>query len=296
MRVSRDNGTMLRFHKLLKHYEPLSNDANLRRLIRHLYADEYFHERLVDRGLGLNESELFDRMRERTYGSLIDAVFGSIAAGHGRASWGYKRASLASMTGDKVNEIFPHAKFVHIIRDAREVVLSMQHASLAILERSYHFAAKDWVAHVTRGLRVAEQIPRERLHEIRYEQFMEAPADVMIGILDFLGGGPDRDERAARIRAEIGSLVKSNNTAKWRQHMSDDSVKEIERVAGPLLAKLGYPVMFPEVSGKPIGKARLAYLHWDRLVKNITHAPLGGVIRYRVQVAKAWSRARRDKT
>ena len=292
MRVSRDNGTLIRFHGLLSHYEPLSDDANLRRLISNLYADHYIRQRLMGRGLALSQAELFKQVRERSYSGLVETIFQAIATERGKGSWGYKRASLARMSGSNVNDIFPQAKFVHIIRDGREVVLSMRAAARALLERSWHFGAVDWVSHVSLGKDVAARIGADRYMEIRYEHLMASPADVLVEILDFCGGGPDRDARAARIHAEVGDLVKGDNTEKWKSQMPAHAVRQVERVAGPLLQALGYTLRFPEVSGKPIGTLEHAYLRGQRAVLNLLGAPLNGLLQYRISVLAAKQRAR----
>jgi hypothetical protein len=292
IRLSRDNGTLVRFYNLLPHYEPLSNDANLRRLISNLYADHYIQERLRSRGLVLTEAQLFDRVQDRTYGGLIETIFGAIAAERGRTTWGYKRASLARMTGDSVNVLFPRARFVHIIRDAREVALSMNRASKTLLERTWHFGGADWVQHVSRGRDVASRIGADRYMEVRYEQLMADPAAVLIEILDFSGGGADRDARAARIRAEVPALVKTSNTDKWRTQLPEKGIRQVERVAGPLLQELGYPLMFPEVAGQPIGAAEMAWLRTQRAFANVVGAPLGNLWQYRMSIFKARQRAR----
>lgn len=292
IRLSRDNGTLVRYYNLLPHYEPLTDDANLLRLIKHLYADHYIQERLRNRGLVLTEEQLLAQVHERTYGGLIDAIFGAIAAQRGKSMWGYKRASLARMTGDSLNVLFPKAKFVHIVRDAREVVLSMGNASRTLLERTWHFGAVDWVGHVTAGRNVAPIIGKDRYLEVRYEQLMADPAEGLIEILDFAGGGADRDERAARIRAEMPALTKQDNTSKWRQQLPETGIRQVERVAGPLLQDLGYELMFPEVSGQPVGSAEMAWLRAQRLFSNVVGAPLGNLWQYRLSIFKARQRAR----
>jgi hypothetical protein len=290
--ICRDNGTMLRFHRILSHYEPLTDDANLRRLISHLYADHYFQERLVARGLKLTEAQVFDRIARRTYGGLIEAIFGAVAEGQGKAIWGYKRASFARVTGRHIEDLFPNAKFVHIVRDARDVVLSMRTSTDLLLERSWHFGALDWVSHVRTGQKIGRDLGPMRFFELRYERFMADPVAVLEEILDFCGGGPDRDARMTRIRAEIRGLVKSDNTEKWRKQVPADAIRLIERVAGPLLMELGYPVLNPEISGRKVGAAELARLHVDRLVRNLVHTNLGVMLRYRLEVIKAHRRAR----
>jgi hypothetical protein len=292
MRLSRDNGSLVRFYSLLSHYEPLSDDANLRRLIGNIYADHYIQERLRGRGLVVTEEQLFARVRERSYGGLIEAIFSAIAEERGRKAWGYKRASLARMTGDSVNVLFPRAKFVHIIRDGREVVLSMGKASKTLLERTWHFGGADWVEHVSRGREVAPKIGPDRYLEIRYERFMSAPADVLVEILDFCGGGADRDACVERIRREAPALTKQDNTSKWRQQLPEKGIRQVERVAGPLLQELGYELMFPEVAGQPIGAAEMAYLRAQRAFSNIVGTPLGNLWQYRMSIFKARQRAR----
>jgi hypothetical protein len=292
VRLSRDNGTLLRYHRLLRHYQPLTDDANLRRLIKHLYADHYIQERLRNRGLKLTEEELFARVDPRTYGGLIDTIFSAIAEQRGRSTWGYKRASLARMTGANVNDLFPRARFIHIIRDARDVVLSMGRAGGTLLERTWHFAAADWVQHVSLGRAVASQIGEDRYFELRYERLMTDPAAALIDMLDFSGGGTDRDARAARIRTEIPGLIKKSNTEKWRTQLSPEAIRQVERVAGPLLSELGYPLAFPEVAGQSVPLPEMALLHTKRVYYNLVGARMNNLLQYRLSVLKAHRKAR----
>ena len=109
--ICRDNGTMLRFHRILSHYLPLSDDANLGRLIGHLYEDFYFRQRLIGRGFSLTQKELLGRIPQRTYGGLIEAIFSATARSHEKSTWGYKRASFARVEGHHIDELFPRARF-----------------------------------------------------------------------------------------------------------------------------------------------------------------------------------------
>lgn len=290
--VCRDNGTLVRTYRYLSHYEPLSDDENARRLIKHLYADRYFRERLIDRGLKLTQEEVLSRVPERKYSALIATIFGSIAAERGKRMWGYKRASLARMTGNHVNDLFPTAKFVHIIRDAREVALSMHLTRTAALERNWHFGAVDWVSHVSAGRSIGAQIEPGRYFELRYDRLMAEPAAILSELLDYSGGGPDRDARVARIHAEIPQLVKVGNTEKWRTLAPADGIRQVERVAGPLLHELGYALVNPGIAGASIGAVELAWLHANRLVSNLFQTRLGVTGRYRLEVLKEHWRAR----
>lgn len=289
--VCRDNGTLLRFQRILSHYEPLTQQANLARLVEHLFADRYFTERLRNRGMTLSQDELIAKVEPRTYGGLIDAVFSATARTHGKGNWGYKRASFARVTGHQIDELFPAARFVHCIRDARDVVLSMRTSTDLLLERSWHFGAVDWVSHLTTGRSLGEQLGPDRYMEVRYEQFMAEPAKVLTDIIAFTGGDAS-EARTARIHAEIGQLLKADNTEKWRRSVPPDAIRIIERVAGRLLASLGYPVINPDVVGQPVGLLEQVGLQADRMSSNLLRTDFSVMARYRFEVVKGHLRAR----
>jgi hypothetical protein len=290
--VARDNGALLRLYAKLSHYEPLSNDENLRRLIRHVFADHYVQERLVARGMKATEDQILARLdTDRTFSALIDTVYGAVATENGKSRWGYKRASLARMTGRNFNELFPTARFVHIIRDAREVALSMRR-SRGSHERNWHFGAVDWTEHVEAGRQLGREVGPGRYHEMLYERVMADPAGTLTELLDFSGAGPDREARVATIRAEVPGLVKSGNTEKWRTLVPAEGIWQIERAAGPLLRDLGYPLVHPDIAGAPVGRVELAWLSIDRLFRNVFQAKMRIAGRYQIEMLKERWRAR----
>ena len=104
--------------------------------------------------------------------------------------WGDKNPHYADVWNrgclDTVRRIFPGAKFIHIIRDGRDVVASLirrKHAdgsSWADIEN----AAWTWQDHVTIGSAFGRKIGPESYFEIRYEDLV---ADGLSGARDIFG-------------------------------------------------------------------------------------------------------------
>ena len=121
---------------------------------------------------------------------------------------------------------------------------------------------------------------------------MATPADTLTTIFDFAGPGPDGVARRIRMREEIPRLIKANNVEKWRTIMPTDALRLVERVAGPLLLTLGYPVVHPDIAGQPVRPAELAWLRMDRVARNLFTRNIPMMIRYRLEVLKAVQRSR----
>jgi sulfotransferase family protein len=189
----------------------------------------------------------------------------------GKGRWGDK-------TPDYVKRMYtigrhlPEARFVHLIRDGRDVALS-QNTRLArsgIKEPvPYEVAAQRWVRQIARARRDAERV--ERYLEVKYEDLVVDTEPVLRGICDFIELEFDpvmldyherADERLAELardlparegkpwrpgeeRLQAHALTRepptSSRVGVWRERLSDQERREYEQVAGDLLAELGYP-------------------------------------------------------
>ncbi len=266
--VARDAGVFLRFHKFLPSYGDLSDPANMRRLIDNLYQDVMFRVRFLGRGLTLSEAELYAALTEHSYPGLVRQIFVETARSRGKTYWGNKKPSYALHLA-QTEAIFPGAKIVHIVRDGRDVVLSMRNASHLLVEKNWYFAASDWNDHVLRARRAGERLGPERYLEIKYENLIASPVEVFRTILEFIGTGPDSQRQLEKVRAGITKRVRANNYDKWRTQMPEKAIRVVERVAGELLTDLGYQLKFPALAGKRFNRAQVGLFYIDRAFRNI---------------------------
>ena len=229
-----------------------------------LYANSNFRRQ------GLEETEVRARLAAEPSGTVADAirsVMATYAAKEGKPLYGDKTPGYVIHL-DVLAETFPEARFVHIIRDGRDV-------AMAYLDRdewgpsSMGDAAHYWRSRVSRGRRAGKALGA-RYREVRYEDMVDDPEAVTRDLCDFLGLTFDPSmlrfhEKGASFIAESNTPEAFQNLAKpitkgmrdWRIQMAPDDVALFEGIAGDLLDELGYEVT--GVSMSPAMRGRLAY-------------------------------------
>jgi hypothetical protein len=193
------------------------------------------------------------------------AFYRLYAARFGKRRWGDKSPQY-SLNLREVETLLPEARFVHIIRDGRDVALSVRHLWFAPGSTVEELAA-DWRDRIERARRDARRV-RHYL-EVRYEELIaDAPsvlrricAHVELSYDDAMLRYPERasarlDEHEER-RDAAGNLLVSkegrrelnrharlppqpSRVGRWREQMAPAERARFARTAGKLLRGLGY--------------------------------------------------------
>jgi len=190
----------------------------------------------------------------RNAGEFLRVVMESMVRAQGVQRW-------ADCTPDhvlalrRIEETIPDALVIHIIRDGRDVALSLAKQQwIRPLpwdhEKSLHCTALFWDWIVTIGRKHGATMPGRYL-EVRYEELVRVPTSVLNEIGDFIGQELDYDQ----IRdVAYGSLRKPNSSfgkeatlgigprARWKTSLSEEQLTEIEGLIGSTLTELGYPL------------------------------------------------------
>lgn len=252
-------GPMARFRSRYESTSGFDVDA----FIADLYADSNFVRQ------GLREETVrsaLDAKSPHDYPSAVRAVFSAFAAAEGKELYGDKTPGSVTQIV-LLAELFPEAKFVHIIRDGRAVALSY-------LERpewgpeTMAEAAHHWKNRVRRGRAGGGVVGPDRYMEVRYEDVVADPEAVAREVCSFLGlsfeaGMLRSHERSADFIASTKDPEAFKNLSRpitpglrdWRDEISDKDRRIFEAIAGDLLVQLGYPV-----SAEPVGIATRARL------------------------------------
>jgi len=168
---------------------------------------------------------------------LCDGVFGEfVQEGHTHAA---ERTPWHVYHLPLIAEVYPDARFVHIIRDGRDAARSIVAQPWG--PDNVKEAAEEWRSSVAAGLAAAAQLG-DRLLEVRYEEALADSRSAISRIYAHHGleGGIDEALEAAGAKANIGRQDNRVGAGKWREGWGRRDLRDFERVAGDQLRELGY--------------------------------------------------------
>jgi hypothetical protein len=239
-------------------------------------AADLLADRAVRTNLHLDADDVRAALGPPAPSSCADAVrriFAYYAAREGKARYGDKMPGYV-VRMPALAELLPEARFVHIIRDGRDVALS----SMAIETNRDGVVAHalSWKRRVEAGRTAGRRLGPARYHDVRYEDLIEDPAAHVSALCRFAGLSYEPAmlrffERADAVPAKVRANPRharlreplSTGTRSWRTHMGAADVQRFEVVAGELLTELGYPRGAPEVSLAARAQASWGWLHWQ---------------------------------
>jgi len=230
------------------------------------------HRRWGDFHLDADELRArLERFDPLTPGNAVRGFYGLYAETQGKPRWGDKTPEYLEFMRPIAGAV-PEARFIHVIRDGRDVALSRIKWRQ---ERSgktppVRRMARRWRDAITVARRQAKRVPHYM--EVRYEDLVADTEAALRRIckfteLDFdpamlayhqgaeermaeidrtLPGTSDRVELAPQQRLSKHEMAtkppERDRIFAWRRNMSEADRAEFEEKAGALLADLGYPV------------------------------------------------------
>jgi hypothetical protein len=201
---------------------------------------------------------------------LVDAIYSRYAQRFGADRWGDKSPLYADHV-DLLAELFPAAQVVHVIRDGRDVSVSMAAAyrGRRFFYMDRYFAARTWRRRVRAARRSGARLGPDGYHEVRYEQLVAQPEKVLRELCRFLGEdfAPSMMQphleatghhHSRGIHASVREPLTTRSVGRWRTAMSLRDQRVFSTGSGSLLAELGYET--PELGAMPLReRGRLAF-------------------------------------
>ncbi len=229
------------------------------------------HRRWGDFHLDADElTRRFNAVEPLEIGEVIRVFYELYAEQQGKPRWGDKTPGYVREMM-RIEHVLPEARFIHLIRDGRDVALS-------VLGRDWgpdtvEGAARRWKKRVMRGREQAARLPHYT--EVRYEDLILETEPTLLRVCEYveldydesmlryyeraeerlaekdrdLYRGPDREVVSAEHRMESHKLAmeppKADRVGRWREKMTEEQRAIFEAEAGDLLADLGYEVEGP---------------------------------------------------
>jgi hypothetical protein len=191
-------------------------------------------------------------IRRRSLAFIIDQLYRYHARPEGKqtAIWGDKTPLNIFYTQD-ILEVFPRARFIHLIRDGYDVTASYLRMRRYADIRS---AALRWRASVRAGQYLVQTLPQQCIN-VRYEQLVSEPGVVLANICHFLeipfieemihseavfdrmGDTPRRAHHAA-----VAQPVTRDAIGKGHRDLSPEDQKLLQELIGAEMLRLNYQV------------------------------------------------------
>jgi hypothetical protein len=219
---------------------------------------------------GFSDEEMLGRLRALDQikpGPVVRTFYDAYMEQQGKPRWGEKTPTYVQKM-KLIQRAIPEARFVHVIRDGRDVALSVLDRTVRDLTAGD--IAKRWQKKITKAREDSPNL--DHYTEIRYEDLILDTEPVLRKVAEFCelpwddamlsyherseerlkemaralpGDGRAQElsvERRMATHAMTTKPPSADRVARWRTQMSAEQRTEFEAVAGGLLAELGYPV------------------------------------------------------
>ncbi|MHC4878907.1 MAG: sulfotransferase [Planctomycetota bacterium] len=215
----------------------LQNDSVFEDLLHELARHQYFT--LVFRGT-ISPDDVVARLRphiaERTIASIGRAVLQTTADYLERPGLGHEDPLIIDDLS-KTLRIFPDCQLVQIIRDPRDVALSILKFPWGANNPTV--AADDWNRKVRQTRALGRDLGPDRYHELRYEDLLQTPRETMGALMQFVHGSIDESLLDAYVSETEANPLRSNS-GKWTKAFSQRDLQRIEACAADQMEAVGY--------------------------------------------------------
>ncbi len=199
------------------------------------------------------EDEFYGFLRK-----FIEQVYERVIATNPQATHVLDKHPGYAMYVEDIDKLLPSARFIHIIRDGRDVAGSMVAArqNIGYGTDTIPESAAEWQKHI-RSARKAKQY-YDRYLEVRYEDLLTSGVDTLKTVFDFCGLPASVEDVATIVEAHQFEKMKAKRQSSdkrvkmhpafyrkgkagsWREDMEPIQRYLFDEIAGELLRELGY--------------------------------------------------------
>ena len=246
------------------HFHRPIEPTQLKRYLEYIRANDQFKawNINIDRVL-----ELLPQNNVITLAELMSQFYHVFARQEKKPFWGDKTPSFFRMVPD-LHVLFPKAKFIHVIRDGRDVYLSLKDREKG--RKNSAVAALEWSYKIKTAQQQLNILAPDTHYEFKYETLVSSPISEIKAICEFLKleYEPTMLDFWESSEQYIGKHhstlifqpISPHSKEKWRHQLNQTNNQLFELIAYKTLHKLEYPLIS--------GQANL--LHWIQAALKLT--------------------------
>ena len=238
-------------YRQLHRFGSLEKPANLRRLVETIHKRHFFIYLHKQFGISIRPEEILERIQEPTYPSVLYAVFQLIAGKRKYSRLGYTDPfDVAHLP--LLAQLLPKARFIHIIRDGRDVAFSYKKFLWG--PTNLYSGARSWAQLVSTARKDGADLG-SRYFELRLEDLTLNTDETAAKLGKFINRG-DHPEQVQDLVERINRTKNLSRVQLWKQNMNESQRYVCEAAAGDVLRACGYPTEFdPKASILPPKRA-----------------------------------------
>lgn len=245
----------VRFSSIFQNYGDLNQETNIRLFINDLLKD--YHIR--DWNLQVSVDEFYARLNEYSLRSVISLLMELYAVKDGKKRWGDKTPQHALYLPE-IKKVFPDAKFIHLIRDGRDVAVSS--SRIFVGPPSIYGIAREWKTYILTFEEFKKELNQSEYHELYYRELVKNPKTEINNILNFLGEegidvGRSIPNGATKYyylntdhhMSSLNSPISTDKIAKFKTKLTRREIEIFESVAGEELELHKFELMTNKKQG-----------------------------------------------
>lgn len=250
------------------------DDETLYKLVRDILIQKEFSIHPLDAPIDVGDvHERVTAIERPTYLDIQEAIYDQYVDRAEKRRWVSKHDGLFYC----LDAVLDHygddrtPRFVHLVRDPRDVVLSFK----SVTTSDYHpfYNARKWREEQRMAMELHEESP-DLTRVVRYEDLLQEPRETVEDLCDFLDVDFEEemlyyyDTEASRDTAQeshmfenISSPIKSDNYGKFHEQLPDEEVVLTEKISLDELVHFGYE---PTRSEQEVEEFELREDHYAR--------------------------------
>jgi len=232
------------FYPLRELYYPLGVEKNVAALVSD--ALKSFHIRYWLPAISTDD--VLACVTEYSFSGVFEALMWAWVKTQGKKYWGEETPQHVYFWNEILLD-FPQAKFLHVVRDGRDVALSYRKAQFG--PKGFAAAAYRWNHELNIVRELRSVLAGNRLLEIRYEDLLSNTGPVLERVCRFLGvdshpamlainDGGFAGHTTKTVSGYTGAEIFRHNSTKWQREARQREIDIYESIAADNLHYYGY--------------------------------------------------------